>query len=100
MDIYIVGGMKHSDGLASKLRSYARKNFNPRSITEDLALEISDWTYLGKSLLLDTRDGKVYSIDGGGKLQTVPPADPQITARNIKFNLLDSPKNITDIINK
>ena len=82
MDIYIVGGMEGSNGLASKLRNIAKNRFNPKSINEDLALKVSSWTYLGKSLLLDVRDGRVYSIDGGGKLQYVPPANPRISLRN------------------
>ncbi len=81
MDIYIVGGMIGSGKLASRLRNIARENFNPRTINEDLALNVSDWTYLGKSFLLDVRDGKVYSIDGGGKLQYVPSAEPRISLR-------------------
>lgn len=82
MDIYIIGGMIGSGELASKLRNIARENFNPRTINEDLTLNVSDWTYLGKSLLLDVRDGKVYSIDGGGQLQYVLPAEPSISLRN------------------
>lgn len=81
MDIYIVGGMVGSSELASRLRIYARENFNPRTINEDLALDVSDWTYLGKSFLLNVRDGRVYSIDGGGQLQYVPPAEPRIFLR-------------------
>ena len=80
MDIYIVGGMIGSRGLAKKLSENAKK-FNPKTINYDLALNISEWTYLGKSFVLDTRDGKVYSIDGGGKLQYCPPAEPLISLR-------------------
>ena len=65
MDIYIFGGMIVSEGLASRLRNIARENFNPKTINEDLALNVSDFTYLGKSFLLDVRDGRVYSIDDG-----------------------------------
>ena len=81
MDIYIVGGMTGSGELASRLRDIARENFNPRTINADLALNVSDWTYLGKSFLLDVRDGRIYSIDGGGQLQYVPPAEPRISLR-------------------
>ena len=81
MDIHIVGGMLGSKELADDLRNYAKKEFNPKSINEDLALNISDWTYLGKSLVLDTRNGKIYSIDGGGRLQYLPPANPRISLR-------------------
>ena len=81
MDIYIIGGMMGSRELTSRLRNIARENFNPRIINEDLALNVSDWTYLGKSFLLDVRDGEVYSIDGGGQLQYVPPAEPRISLR-------------------
>ena len=81
MDIYIVGGMTGSGELASRLRDIARENFNPRTINEDLALNVSDWTYLGKSFLLDVRDGRIYSIDGGGQLQYVPLAEPRISLR-------------------
>ncbi len=79
MDIYIVGGMAGSGKLASRLKEYAKQKLNPKSISEDLALKVSDWLYLGKSFVLDVRDGKVYSIDGGGKLQYVPPAEPLIS---------------------
>ncbi len=79
MDIYIVGGMIGSGELASRLRNIARENFNPRIINEDLALNVSDWTYLGKYFLLDVRDGAIYSIDGGGQLQYVPQAEPRIS---------------------
>ena len=81
MDIYIVWGMIGSKELASRLRNIARENFNPRTINEDLALDVSEWTYLGKSFLLDVRDGKVYSIDGGGQLQYVPPAELRISLK-------------------
>ncbi len=81
MDVYIIGGMVGSDELASKLRNFAKRKFNPRIINEDLALDVSDWTYLGKSFLLDVRDGRVYSIDGRGQLQYVPPAEPRISLR-------------------
>ena len=81
IDIYIVGGMTGSGELASRLRDIARENFNPKTINEDLALNVSDWTYLGKSFLLDVRDGRIYSIDGGGQLQYVPLAEPRISLR-------------------
>ncbi len=81
MDIYIVGGMIGSGELALRLRNIARENFNPRTINDDLALNVSEWTYLGKSFLLDVRDGKVYSINGGGQLKYVPPAEPRISLR-------------------
>src|SRR3989338_24519 len=80
MEIYIVGGMLGSNALARKLRENAQK-FNPSKIHKDLALKISEWTYLGKSLSLDTRDGKVYSLDGKGKLQYCPPAEPLISLK-------------------
>jgi hypothetical protein len=81
MDIYIVGGMSGSGELASKLRNYAKRKLNPKSINEDLALRVSSCDYLGKSFVLDTRNGKVYSIEGGGKLQYVPSAEPRISLR-------------------
>jgi len=81
MQVYIVGGMVGSGKLASRLRNYARQKLNPTTIQEDLALKVSDWTYSGKSFVLDTRDGKVYSIDGRGKLQYVLSANPRISLR-------------------
>ncbi|MFA6501823.1 MAG: hypothetical protein WCT85_03445 [Parachlamydiales bacterium] len=81
MEIYIVGGMMGSGQLARKLRENAKK-FNPKRINEDLALKISDLTYIGKSFAIDVRDGKVYSLDGKGKLQYLPPAEPLISLKN------------------
>jgi hypothetical protein len=81
MDIYIVGGMVGSRELASRLRNIAREYFNPRNINEDLGLNISYRAYFGKSFFLDIRDGNVYSIDGGGQLRYVPPAEPRISLR-------------------
>ena len=87
MDIYIVGGMFMSGELARKLKDYANNNFNPKSIQEDLALSVSGgrYLYLGKTFFLDTRNGKVHSIDGGGELQHVPPAEPRISLRKSSF---------------
>ncbi|MFA5856307.1 MAG: hypothetical protein WC867_03050 [Candidatus Pacearchaeota archaeon] len=35
-------------------------------------------TYIGKSFAIDVRDGKIYSLDGKGKLQYLPPAESLI----------------------
>ena len=81
MDIHIVGGMIGSGELASRLTGVARDNFNPRRISCDLALDTSDWTYLGKSFLLDVRNGNIYSVDGR-PLSSIPKANPSIKLSN------------------
>lgn len=80
MQIYIVGGMGGSYEIVAKLRNYAKQKLNPTSINEDLALRVWDWTYLGKSFVLDTRNGNLYHV-GGEKLPEMPPPNPRISLR-------------------
>lgn len=80
MQIYIVGGMRGSYETVSNLRNYAKQKLNPTAINEDLALKVGDFTYLGKSFVLDTRNGKIYSVSGE-KLPEIPSTNPKISLR-------------------